>query len=73
LSAGEMPLKKISTSKVCLLCKEKVSSEEKIKVFGKSICLFAMGVILLLAVAASLQENFEQSRDNRKQIQTKFH
>jgi len=28
--------KKISFSEVCFLCKAKVSSEEKIKVFGKS-------------------------------------
>lgn len=35
MSSGET-LKKISTSEVCFLCKVKVSSEEKIKVFGKS-------------------------------------
>jgi len=29
-------LKKILTSEACFLCKAKVSSEEKIKVFGKS-------------------------------------
>jgi len=54
MSAGETP-KKISTSEVCFLCKEKVSSEEKIKVFGKStldpcvqrksICPFTSGAI----------------------------
>ena len=35
MSAGETP-KKFSTSEVCFLCKAKVSSDEKIKVFGKS-------------------------------------
>ena len=35
MSAMETP-KKILTSEVCFLCKAKVSSEEKIKVFGKS-------------------------------------
>ena len=35
MSAIETP-KKILTSEVCFLCKAKVSSEEKIKVFGKS-------------------------------------
>ena len=35
MSSGETR-KKISTSEVCFLCKVKVSSEEKIKVFGKS-------------------------------------
>ena len=35
MSTGETP-KKISTSEVYFLCKEKVPSEEKIKVFGKS-------------------------------------
>ena len=34
MSAIETP-KKILASKVCLLCTAKVSSEEKIKVFGK--------------------------------------
>ena len=35
MSAIETP-KKILTSEVCFLCKTKVSSEENIKVFGKS-------------------------------------
>ena len=35
MSAGKTP-KKLSTSEVCFLCKAKVSSDEKIKVFGKS-------------------------------------
>ena len=35
MSAIETP-KKILTSKVCLLCKANVSTEKKIKVFGKS-------------------------------------
>jgi len=35
MSSIETP-KKISFSEVCFLCKAKVSSKEKIKVFGKS-------------------------------------
>jgi len=38
MSAIDTP-KKILTSQVCFLCKAKVSSEENIKVFGKSIFL----------------------------------
>jgi len=50
-SAVETP-KKILTSEACFLCKAKVSSEEKIKVFGKSAV--AMHSLILRATEVDL-------------------
>jgi len=51
LSAIETP-KKILTSEVCFLCKAKISSEEKIKVFGKSAV--AVHSLILCATEVNL-------------------